>query len=160
MAKKVSVLFVCLGNICRSPTAHAVFRNLVQQEGLEGEIEIDSAGTGAYHVGHSPDKRSTQVAHSRGIQMSDLTARAVDFGDFYQFDYLLAMDESNYRHLYEMALPEQRDKIHLFLTFSNEFTQTEVPDPYYGGPQGFEQVFDMIDSASHGLLNHLKQHHL
>ncbi|QKI88914.1 low molecular weight protein-tyrosine-phosphatase [Thiomicrorhabdus xiamenensis] len=160
MAKKVSVLFVCLGNICRSPTAHAVFRKLVIDEGLAKQIEIDSAGTAAYHVGNPPDSRSTQVAQGRGIQMNDLRARAVDFGDFYQFDYILAMDHSNYSNLYEMALPEHREKLHMFLQFTEEFEETEVPDPYYGGPQGFDHVFDLVESASRGLLEHIKQNHL
>ncbi|MBO1924206.1 low molecular weight protein-tyrosine-phosphatase [Thiomicrorhabdus sp. 6S3-12] len=160
MAKKVSVLFVCLGNICRSPTAHAVFRKLVIDEGLAKQIEIDSAGTAAYHVGNPPDSRSTQVAQGRGIQMNDLRARAVDFGDFYQFDYILAMDHSNYSNLYEMALPEHREKLHMFLKFTEEFEETEVPDPYYGGPQGFDHVFDLVESASRGLLEHIKQNHL
>lgn len=157
MPKKVSVLFVCLGNICRSPTAHAVFRKLVMEEGLEKRIEIDSAGTAAYHVGNPPDSRSMKTAKNRGIQMNDLRARAVDFGDFYQYDYILAMDHSNYSNLYEMALPEHREKIHMFLQFTEEFTETEVPDPYYGGPQGFEHVFDLVGSASKGLLEHIKQ---
>ncbi|CAN8142385.1 putative low molecular weight protein-tyrosine-phosphatase slr0328 [uncultured Thiomicrorhabdus sp.] len=160
MAKKVSVLFVCLGNICRSPTAHAVFRKMVKDQGLEKQIEIDSAGTGAWHVGNPPDKRATQVAEGRGIQMRDLRARQVDFGDFYQYDYVLAMDNSNYSNLYEMALPEHREKLHMFLSFSDDFSETEVPDPYYGGPDGFDYVFDMVDSASIGLLEHIKAKHL
>jgi protein-tyrosine phosphatase len=160
MAKKVSVLFVCLGNICRSPTAHAVFRKMVKDQGLEKQIEIDSAGTGAWHVGNPPDKRATQVAEGRGIQMRDLRARQVDFGDFYQYDYVLAMDNSNYSNLYEMALPEHREKLHMFLSFSDDFSETEVPDPYYGGPDGFDYVFDMVDSASNGLLEHIKAKHL
>lgn len=157
MGQKVSVLFVCLGNICRSPTAHAVFRQLVKAEGLQDKIEIDSAGTGAWHVGNPPDKRATQVAEGKGIQMRDLRARQVDFGDFYQYDYILAMDHSNYSNLYEMALPEHREKLHMFLTFSDEFQETEVPDPYYGGPEGFDYVFDMVGSASRGLLEEIKQ---
>ncbi|BBP46275.1 phosphotyrosine protein phosphatase [Thiosulfatimonas sediminis] len=159
MAKKVSVLFVCLGNICRSPTAHAVFRQLVKDQGLAQQIEVDSAGTGAWHVGNPPDKRATQVAEARGIAMRDLRARQVDFGDFYQYDYVLAMDNSNYRNLYEMALPEHREKIHMFLQFSEDFTETEVPDPYYGGPDGFDYVFDMVQSASNGLLAQIKKTH-
>lgn len=160
MGKKVSVLFVCLGNICRSPTAHAVFRKMVKDEGLEKHIEIDSAGTGAWHVGNPPDKRATQVAESKGIQMRDLRARQVDFGDFYQYDYILAMDNSNYRNLFEMALPEHREKLHMFLSFTEAFTETEVPDPYYGGPEGFDYVFAMVDSASRGLLADIKQKYL
>lgn len=157
---KVSVLFVCLGNICRSPTAHAVFRKLVEDEGLASEIEIDSAGTAAYHVGKHPDTRSMEVARQRGIEMMDLRARKVDFGDFYQYDYVLAMDDENYYNLKEMALPEHHEKIQMFLDYSAEFDETEVPDPYYGGQQGFNHVFDLVTSASNGLLQHIKQHHL
>lgn len=158
MRKKVSVLFVCLGNICRSPTAHAVFRKMVKDEGLADQIEIDSAGTGGWHVGNPPDKRATQVAEGKGIQMRDLRARQVDFGDFYQYDYILAMDASNYSNLFEMAPTEHREKIHMFLSFTEEFSETEVPDPYYGGPDGFEHVFDLVGSASKGLLEHIKTH--
>ncbi|MBF6057269.1 low molecular weight protein-tyrosine-phosphatase [Thiomicrorhabdus heinhorstiae] len=160
MAKKVSVLFVCLGNICRSPTAHGVFRKMVKDEGLDKLIEIDSAGTAAYHVGNPPDKRSTQVAFTRGIHMSDLRARQVDFGDFYQYDYILAMDVSNYHNLLEMAPDEYREKVQLFLDYSREFDEKEVPDPYYGGPQGFDHVFDLVESASKGLLEHVRRHYL
>jgi protein-tyrosine phosphatase len=157
---KVSVLFVCLGNICRSPTAHAVFRKLVEDSGLAAEIEIDSAGTAAYHVGKHPDTRSMEVARGRGIEMLDLRARKVDFGDFYAYDYILAMDDENFYNLKELALPEHHEKIQMFLDYSDEFSEREVPDPYYGGAQGFEHVFDLVDSASKGLLNHIRQNHL
>lgn len=157
---KVSVLFVCLGNICRSPTAHAVFRKLVEDEGLADQIEIDSAGTAAYHVGKHPDTRSMEVARQRGIEMMDLRARKVDFGDFYQYDYVLAMDDENYYNLKEMALPEHHDKIQMFLDYSAEFDEREVPDPYYGGQQGFNHVFDLVTSASEGLLEHIRKNHL
>jgi len=157
---KVSVLFVCLGNICRSPTAHAVFRKMVADNGLADEIEIDSAGTAAYHVGKHPDMRSMETARNRGIEMLDLRARKVDFGDFYQYDYVLAMDDENYHNLKELALPEHYDKIQMFLDYSDAFEEREVPDPYYGGAQGFEHVFDLVESASEGLLNHIKQNHL
>lgn len=157
MVKKVSVLFVCLGNICRSPTAHGIFRHLVKNAGLEEVIEVDSAGTAAFHVGKSPDTRSTLLAKERGIEMSDLRARQVDLGDFYQYDYVLAMDEANLFNLKEMALPEHYDQIKLFLEFSRDYDEKEVPDPYYGGAQGFDHVFDLVDSASRGLLEHIKQ---
>jgi protein-tyrosine phosphatase len=158
--KPVSVLFVCMGNICRSPTAHAVFRDLVRKEGLESAIEIDSAGTHAYHVGEMPDRRSMQVAKDRGIEMADLRARKVDFGDLYEYDYVLAMDEANLANLMEMALPEHKEKIRLFMDFAPEHPEKEVPDPYYGGPEGFNQVFDMVTAASEGLLSHIKKTHL
>lgn len=157
---KVSVLFVCLGNICRSPTAHAVFRKQVQEAGLSDDIQIDSAGTAAYHVGKHPDMRSMETARNRGIEMMDLRARKVDFGDFYEYDYILAMDDENFYNLKEMALPEHHEKIQMFLEYSQEFDETEVPDPYYGGAQGFEHVFDLVASASQGLLNHIKTNHL
>ncbi|GKT11182.1 MAG: protein-tyrosine phosphatase [Thiomicrorhabdus sp.] len=160
MSKKVSVLFVCLGNICRSPTAHGIFRNMVREAGLEAEIEIDSAGTAAFHIGKSPDERSTLVAKQRGIEMADLRARQVDLGDFYQYDYVLAMDESNYANLKDIALPEHYDRLQMFLNYTSEFPETEVPDPYYGGAKGFDHVFDLVSSASEGLLKHIKKNHL
>jgi len=160
MSKKVSVLFVCLGNICRSPTAHGIFRNLVLKAGLENCIEVDSAGTAAFHIGKAPDSRSTLVAKERGIEMSDLRARQVDLGDFYQYDYVLAMDEANYSNLKELALPEHFEKIQMFLEYTDDFSELEVPDPYYGGAQGFDHVFDLIQSASQGLLMDIKKKHL
>jgi len=158
--KQVSVIFVCLGNICRSPTAHGVFRSLVKESGLLDKIEIDSAGTAAYHVGKKADDRSRQVALSRGIEMEDLRARKVDFGDLITFDYILAMDESNYTNLISLGLPEHHSKIRMFLDFSKDFSEKEVPDPYYGGVQGFDQVFDMVTSASKGLLEEIQKKHL
>ncbi|MGC9386284.1 MAG: low molecular weight protein-tyrosine-phosphatase [Hydrogenovibrio sp.] len=160
MSHKVSVIFVCLGNICRSPTAHAVFRNLVLAENLHKDILIDSAGTASWHKGKPADARSIEVAQGRGILMDDLRSRPVDLGDLITFDYVLAMDASNYADLMDMALPEHRDKIRLFLEFAEDYAQREVPDPYYGGPQGFEQVFDMVTAASEGLLNEIKRKHL
>lgn len=155
--KKVSVVFVCLGNICRSPTAHGVFRQMVVERGWLDRIEIDSAGTAAYHVGKQADARSRSVAKQRGIDMEDLRARQVDLGDIIQCDYILAMDESNYQDLLDLALPEHRHKIRLFLEFAPEFNQTEVPDPYYGGADGFDFVFDLVTAASKGLLQDIEQ---
>lgn len=155
--KKVSVIFICLGNICRSPTAHGVFRQLVKDAGLEDKIEIDSAGTAGFHVGKPADARARAVARSRNIDMEDLRARKVDFGDLIQFDYVLAMDESNYADLMEMALPEHKKKIQFFLDYAADYDEYEVPDPYYGGNQGFENVFDMVASASRGLLLDIEQ---
>jgi len=159
MSKKVKVLFVCLGNICRSPTAHGVFRQMIRDQKLDHLIEIDSAGTAAYHIGKAPDARSSEVAQSRGIEMKDLRARQVDFGDFIVYDYILAMDESNYNNLRDMALPEHFDKISLFLDFAEDWREREVPDPYYGGPEGFDRVFDMVTDASKGLLKQIKTEH-
>lgn len=148
----IKVLFVCLGNICRSPSAEGVFRKLVEEQGLLDQIEIDSAGTHAYHVGSPPDERAQQAASRRGIDMSGMRGRRIDEGDFYIFDYVLAMDESNEYHLREMAPAEEIHKIELFLNYAPERSESEVPDPYYGGHTGFEKVLDMIEDASEGLL--------
>lgn len=150
--KNISVLFVCMGNICRSPTAEGVFRNLIQQEGHGDWITTDSAGTHAYHIGEQPDRRSQQTARSRGIDLSDLRARKAVTNDFNQFDYVLAMDDDNYQLLEEICPAGLEEKLSLFLDFSKEYPETQVPDPYYGGDKGFEHVFDLVDSASRGLL--------
>ncbi len=160
MSHKVSVIFVCLGNICRSPTAHGVFRQLVIDEGLEHEILIDSAGTAAWHVGKHADQRSIRTAQGRGIDMMDLRARKVSLEDISDFDYVLAMDDSNYMDLQELSLHEDKNKIRMFLDFSKEYSETEVPDPYSGGQAGFNHVFDMVSSASSGLLADIKAKYL
>lgn len=126
---RVKVLLICMGNICRSPTAHAVFRNLVQEHGLTELIEIDSAGTHAYHVGNPPDSRSMQTARKRGIDMSDLRARQVDLGDFYHYDYLIAMDDYNLSLLQEMAPSDMAHKLSLFLSFAPHLKEREIPTP-------------------------------
>ncbi len=156
---KVSVLFVCMGNICRSPTAEGVFRNLVESRNLQDQIMIDSAGTHAYHVGEKPDPRSRAAALERGIDLSSQRARKVAQDDFERFDYVLAMDRSNYADLQSLLTPGQRDKLHLFLDFANAWDETEVPDPYYGGSHGFERVLDMVEDASQGLLEDILQKH-
>lgn len=158
--KKVSVLFVCLGNICRSPTAEGVFRHLLRQEGLDGHILTDSAGTHAYHIGEPPDRRAQETARQRGIDLSDLRGRKALADDFEKFDYILAMDSENYENLSRLCPPEQRDKLHLFLDFAPHLEETEVPDPYYGGAKGFDRVFDMVEQASQGLLEDIRKHHL
>jgi protein-tyrosine phosphatase len=155
--KRVKVLFVCMGNICRSPTAHGVFRHLVQEAGLVQQIEIDSAGTHAYHIGNPPDVRSAATAKKRGIDLSDLRARKVDLGDLYLYDYVLAMDSDNHRILMAMAPNEVKHKIRLFLEFAPQWGKREVPDPYYGGEDGFEHVFDLVQAASEGLLIDIRQ---
>ena len=157
---KISVLFVCMGNICRSPTAHGVFRALVEREGLTGHIGIDSAGTHAYHVGSGPDKRAMATAAGRGIDLSDLVARRVDEADFERFDYVLAMDQDNFLSLSEICPNEHIDKIHLFMDFAPQMRTREVPDPYYGGASGFERVFDLVEAASLALLQEIRQRHL
>ena len=156
----VKVLFVCMGNICRSPTADGVFRALVQSEGLDDAISIDSAGTHAYHVGKPPDERAQETARSRGIELSDLVARRVEAGDFSVFDYVVAMDQDNYMALSEICPDPHVDKIHMFMDFAPQMRTREVPDPYYGGAAGFERVFDLVDAAANGLLEEIRRCHL
>lgn len=155
--KKIKVLFVCMGNICRSPTAHGVFRDLVRKEGLEGRIEVDSAGTHGYHIGAPPDGRAQATARSRGFDLGDLRARKAVAEDFIEFDYLLAMDEDNYQGLKAIAPKDASGRLQLFLDYAPVTGLREVPDPYYGGQQGFEQVFDLVAEASRGLLAHIRQ---
>ena len=160
MAKHINVLFVCLGNICRSPTAEGVFRHLVQQEGHDSWISTDSAGTHAYHIGSQPDHRSQQTAKSRGIDLSDLRGRKAVKEDFDKFDYILAMDDDNLQLLEQICPSGMESKLSLFLDFSDDYSETEVPDPYYGGDQGFDHVFDLVESASRGLLAKIKEQNL
>lgn len=155
--KKIKVLFVCMGNICRSPTAEGVFTKLIEEEGLSHLFEIDSAGTHAYHVGEQPDSRAQKAARERGIELQHLRARKVIFGDFEDFDYLLAMDADNYSILAEVCPEEYRGKIYYFLDHAPHLNTREVPDPYYGGRYGFERVLDLVEEASRGFLNRLKE---
>jgi protein-tyrosine phosphatase len=151
-----AVLFVCTGNICRSPTAEAVMRALVVKQGLDHLFHIDSAGTHGYHVGDGPDRRSVAAAASRGISMKGLVARPVEISDFDQFDLILAMDNGHLRHLRKMQPPGSRAKVALFMDFDRDGRSgRDVPDPYYGAGRGFEDVFDMIEVACGGLLAHL-----
>ncbi|MBT8088973.1 MAG: low molecular weight phosphotyrosine protein phosphatase [Gammaproteobacteria bacterium] len=146
-----SVLFVCMGNICRSPTAEGVFRHHVVEAGLGDKILVDSAGTHAYHVGDPPDRRAHAAAERRGFSLVDIRARRVSENDFERFDYIIAMDEDNVARLKEQGDPEHHSKVRLFLEFSSS-GQREVPDPYYGGAAGFERVLDLVEDASRGLL--------
>lgn len=148
----VSVVFVCMGNICRSPTAEGVFRHVVKARNLQDVIKIDSAGTHAYHIGESPDSRSQATAKSRGVDLSAQRARKVEADDFERFDYVIAMDCSNYENLKDLATVEQQERLYLFMDFTSAWDNAEVPDPYYGGGDGFKNVFDMVQSASEGLL--------
>jgi protein-tyrosine phosphatase len=157
--KKIEVLFVCMGNICRSPTAHGVFEALVKANGLAHQIVVDSAGTHAYHVGEQPDKRSQQTALAKGIDLSYQRARKVSQDDMYQYDYIIAMDRNNYRDLAAMCPNGLGKKLHLFLDFAQELDDEEVPDPYYGGKGGFERVFNMVHAASAGLLEDIRSQH-
>ena len=136
-----------------------MFEKLVVSHGLSDYIRIDSAGTHAYHIGEKPDTRSTETAMRRGINLSTQRARRVTAGDFIIFDYILAMDQSNYDELAEICSVDELPKLHLFMRFSAENHALEVPDPYYGGPAGFERVLDMIESASAGLLAEIRQQH-
>jgi protein-tyrosine phosphatase len=153
----VRILFVCLGNICRSPTAEVVFRAVASREAPDMVLEVDSAGTAGYHVGELPDRRTRQAAARRGYDLSALRARVVEPGDFETFDLILAMDRENLRALERRSPPEARDRLRLFLEFAPETGISEVPDPYYGGPNGFEDVLDLIEAASRGLLQHLRR---
>jgi len=160
-SNRVRVLFVCMGNICRSPTAHGVFRKLVEEAGLVDRIEIDSAGTHAYHVGEPPDRRAQETAMRRGIALADLRARRAAAEDFDRFDYILAMDQDNYHNMSSLC-PEGRGlerRLMLLMDFAPHMRLREVPDPYYGAAGGFERVFDMIEAAAEGLLEDIRRKH-
>lgn len=156
----VNVLFVCLGNICRSPTAEGVFRQTVTQAGLADKIHIDSAGTSGWHIGEPPDTRAQQAAKRRGIDLSTLQGRKVESNDFKAFDYILAMDSRNQADLLAQAPAGGSERVHMLLSFAPERPEREVPDPYYGGDDGFEAVLDMIEAASQGLLEDIRVKHL
>lgn len=155
--EKVSILFVCTGNICRSPTAEGVFRRHVEEAGLRAMFLIDSAGTHGYHVGEAPDRRATTAAGKRGYDLSSQQARQVSEEDFSRFDYILAMDRSNLAHLRSICPLQHTSKLRLFLEFAEQFVEREVPDPYYGGPQGFDRVLDLVEDAAKGLLRYLER---
>jgi protein-tyrosine phosphatase len=146
------ILFVCMGNICRSPTAEGVFRRVLEQRAPHLKVEIDSAGTHDYHVGSPPDRRAIEAARRRGIDLSGLRARQVAREDFERFDLILAMDEENLAELRERAAPHLHGRIRLLMEFASDAPMRYVPDPYYGGPQGFEQVLDLLEQAAEGLL--------
>lgn len=154
--KNLSVLFVCMGNICRSPTAEGVFRSRVADAGLASVIHIDSAGTHAYHIGAPPDARSQQHAAQRGYDLSLQRARKVSADDFVKFDYVLAMDHDNLGLLKVACPPQYMHKLALFMQFSRKHNARVVPDPYYDGGKGFERVLDYIEDASDGLLEALR----
>lgn len=155
----VKVLFVCMGNICRSPTAEGAFEKLVSEHGLAKKIRLDSAGTHAYHVGEPPDARAQRCALARGIDLSRLKARKAIAEDFEKFDYVLAMDQDNFTLLEQICPPGLDHKLSLFLDYAPALGIREVPDPYYGGTKGFEKVLDMIEEASRGLLQTIRDHH-
>ena len=152
------LLFVCMGNICRSPTAEGVMRRLLREQRLEDAVEVDSAGTGGWHVGDPPDTRATAAARARGITLEG-AARTVRARDFEDFDLILAADRRNLRDLRAAAPEDARARIHLLREFdpdSDGAPDLDVPDPYYGGPDGFEQVLDLVESACRGLLDALR----
>lgn len=154
--KPYKVLFICMGNICRSPTAHGVFRQQLIEQGLMDVVEVDSAGTHAYHVGKQPDQRSMATAKLRGIDMGDLTARQIDCFDFEYYDYLLVADQDNFDLVHHDCPKEHRHKIGFILDYAKHSPVQEVPDPYYGGADGFERVFDLIEDACEGLIRDIQ----
>ena len=155
---EVSVLFVCLGNICRSPVAEGVFRKIVDEAGLDGSIRVDSAGTGAWHLGHPPDRRAQESVRRRGIDISEGRARRLAPEDLDRFDYVLTMDEFNYREVRDLG--GGTAAVRRFMDYHPDPRITEVPDPYYGARDGFAEVLDLIETASKGLLEGIRREHL
>ena len=151
------VLFVCLGNICRSPTAHGVFDAVLARHGLASLVEVDSCGTGSWHVGEPPDARATEEAGARGYQLAHLRARQIHARDFDHYDYILAMDRQNLADLQRLCPQDYVGRLELFLNFAQDIGLDEVPDPYYGGPRGFAEVLDLVEAASEGLLGVLQR---
>lgn len=151
------ILLVCMGNICRSPTAEGVLRQFIRDHNLGTQVEVDSAGTHGYHVGEAPDSRTQRAAAVRGYDLSQLRSRKVARQDLDYFDLILAMDESNLDNLMRLADPEQRGKIRLFMDYAKNFDDKEVPDPYYGLGHGFDLVLDMVEDASLGLIEDIKR---
>ena len=156
MKKQVSVLVVCTGNICRSPTGEGVLRHLAEKRGLGEKVRVASAGTHDYHVGECPDPRTVKHAKRRGYDLSAQRAQQLSPDHFREFDYILAMDETHVRQLKRLSPPEHTAKVRLFMEFAGQGAPREVPDPYYGGAQGFERVLDLVEQASRGLLDHLR----
>ncbi|MBO2981530.1 low molecular weight protein-tyrosine-phosphatase [Burkholderia pseudomallei] len=155
--KIVAICFVCLGNICRSPTAEGVMRHQVAAAGLDGAIEIDSAGTGDWHVGEAPDARAQQAARARGYDLSALRARQIGDADFERFDLVLAMDGANLAALRKRCPPQYRGKVRLLMEFAGDGSAGDIADPYFGGARGFEQVLDQCEAACRGLLDSLRE---
>ena len=154
----IRVLFVCMGNICRSPTAHGVFAALVEAAGLADRIEVDSAGTHSYHVGAPPDPRSQQAARARGVELAGLRARRFDANDFVDFDYVVAMDRDNLADMLALRPDNARAQAHLMLEFAPATGRDEVPDPYFGDT-GFDLVYDLVEAAAQGLLARIRERH-
>lgn len=154
----IKVLFVCMGNICRSPVAQGVFENVLRREGLEREVEVDSAGTGDWHVGSAPDDRAIESAAGRGLDISEQRARTISPEDCERFDYVLTMDEENFRFV--SAVCGGSAVVRPFLDFEPNSPEREVPDPYFDGPDGFEHVLDLVEVASEGLVEDIRKRHL
>lgn len=152
----IKVLFVCMGNICRSPTVEGVFRSVIAARGLNKKVFIDSAGTHDYHVGDPPDSRAQAVARARGYDICALKGRQVCMQDFQNFDYILAMDLDNLVHLQKMCPSEHTAKLSLLMDYARHANEREVPDPYYGGTRGFEKVLDMAEDAAQGLADEIQ----
>jgi len=153
---RVRILFVCMGNICRSPTAEGVFRKLVADTDLSSAVHIDSAGTHAYHAGEKPDRRATQAASQRGMDLTNQRARRVTDSDFEDFDLIVAMDRLNLETLKDRADESAHSRIRLLLEFATPPRFEDVPDPYYGGAAGFERVLDLVENAAEGLVRHVR----
>lgn len=153
----IKVLFVCMGNICRSPTAEGVVRHLLRRKNLEGRVEVDSAGTHGYHVGEAPDQRTQRAAASRSYDLSDMRARKVAAQDVDYFDMILAMDHNNLSVLQRICPPDKHDRLGLFMSYAKNFDDDEVPDPYYGLGHGFDLVLDMVEDAANGLIESIEQ---
>lgn len=151
------ILFVCMGNICRSPTAEGVFREYLRRHAPDLQLELDSAGTHDYHVGEPPDPRTLRAAARRGLDLSDLRARQVEDADFARFDLILAMDEANRAELLERSPSQYRERIRLILDYAPAAGTREVPDPYYGGTSGFDEVLDLAEEAAAGLLEEIRR---
>ena len=154
---KFKILFVCMGNICRSPTAEGVFRHKIIQKELSDFVFVDSCGTHDYHEGQQPDKRSQEAALKRGIDLSSQTSRVIKRSDLTEFNLILAMDKINFIQIESMMTHKDKEKLILFLDFSKQAEFTEVPDPYYGKTNGFELVLDLLDEASDGLIDYIKE---
>jgi protein-tyrosine phosphatase len=151
------ILFVCMGNICRSPTAEGVFRDYLRRHAPDLAVEVDSAGTHDYHVGEPPDPRTLRAAAQRGLDLSGLRARQVAVSDFGRFDLILAMDRLNYATLLERSPPRYHPRIHLLLEFAGAAHREDVPDPYYGGARGFDEVLDLLEDTAAGLLREIRK---
>ncbi|KGS00942.1 MULTISPECIES: low molecular weight protein-tyrosine-phosphatase [Burkholderia] len=155
--KSVAICFVCLGNICRSPTAEGVMRHQVAAAGLDEAIAIDSAGTGDWHAGEAPDARAQQAARTRGYDLSALRARQIGAADFERFDLVLAMDSANFAELRKRCPPQHQGKIRLLMEYASDASAREIADPYFGGARGFERVLDQCEDACRGLLERLRE---